>query len=165
LPDCAPHKVTQNNPLQGDEDDALSHPLDEAFDNWPPADTERFVAMSGCDNDWLKSCIIAASTLIWSVHEMYPAQLDTVYHLLHLMRPKCLAVIQQTGAVGVKHIDKLFDANKQVYYNLLEQCCGLCTTNDCKQQRRRTTTATNDNNNKQLQQITTMTNNNNDKQQ
>ena len=33
MPDCAPHKVTQDNPLQGDEDDALSHPPDEAFDD------------------------------------------------------------------------------------------------------------------------------------
>ncbi len=75
-PDCVPHEITQDNPLQGDEDDALSHPPDEAFDDWSPADTERFVAMSGCDDDRLKSCIIAASALVWSVHKMYPAQLD-----------------------------------------------------------------------------------------
>ena len=59
--------------------------------------------MSRCDDDWLKSCIIAASTSVWSVHEMYPAQLDAVYHLLHPMCPNHLAVIQRTGA-GKTHI-------------------------------------------------------------
>ena len=63
-PDCAPHEVIQDNPLQGDEDDALSHPPDEGFDDWSPADTKRFAAMSGCDDDRLKSCIIAASTSV-----------------------------------------------------------------------------------------------------
>ena len=124
--------------------------------------------MSGCDDDRLKSCIIAASASVWSVHEMYPAQLDAVYHLLHPMRPNHLAVIQRTGAgkthilrtlgviergiilifiplltlsadvmskftcanqnfgaVTVQHLDELFDANKQVYYDLLERCHGL----------------------------------------
>ena len=94
MPDCAPHEVTQDNPLQGCEDDALSHLLDKGFDNWSPADTERFVAMSGCDNDRLKSCIIAASASVWIVHEMYPAQLDAVYRLLHPVRPNHLADIQ-----------------------------------------------------------------------
>jgi superfamily II DNA helicase RecQ len=32
---------------------------------------------------------------------------------------------QNFGAVTVQHLDELFDANKQVYYNLLEQCHGL----------------------------------------
>ena len=125
--------------------------------------------MSRCDDDRLKSCIIAASALVWSVHEMYPAQLDAVYRLLHPVRPNHLAVIQGTGAgkthilrtlgviergiilifiplltlsadvmskftcanqkfgtVAVQHLDELFDANKQVYYHLLEQCHGLC---------------------------------------
>ncbi len=50
LPNCVPHEITQDNPLQGDENEALSHPPDEAFDDWSPADTERFVAMSGCDD-------------------------------------------------------------------------------------------------------------------
>jgi hypothetical protein len=102
-PDCAPHEVTQDNPLQGYEDDALSHPPDEGFDDWSPADTELFVAMAGCNDNWLKSCIIAASALVWSVHEMNPAQLDAVYPLLHPVRPNHLAVIQRTGA-GKTHI-------------------------------------------------------------
>jgi hypothetical protein len=59
--------------------------------------------MSGCDDDRLKSCIIAASASVWNVHEMYPAQLDAVYRLLHPLRPNHLAVIQQTGA-GKTHI-------------------------------------------------------------
>jgi superfamily II DNA helicase RecQ len=32
---------------------------------------------------------------------------------------------QKFGAVAVQHLDELFDANKQVYYDLLEQCRGL----------------------------------------
>ena len=32
---------------------------------------------------------------------------------------------QQFGAVAVQHLDELFDANKQVYYDLLERCRGL----------------------------------------
>jgi hypothetical protein len=59
--------------------------------------------MYGCDDDRLKSCIIAASASVWSVHEMYPAQLDAVYRLLHPVRPNHLAVIQGTGA-GKTHI-------------------------------------------------------------
>ena len=168
-PDCAPQDVAQDNPLQGYEDDALSHPPDEGFDDWSPADTKQFVTMSRCDDDQLKSCIIAASAPVWSVHEMYHAQLVAVYRLLHPLRPNHLAVIQRTGAgkthilrtlgvidrgiilifislltlstdvmskftctnqqfsaVAVQHLDELFDANKQVYYELLEQCSGLC---------------------------------------
>ena len=81
----------------------MSNPPDKGFDDWSPADTARIVAMSGCDNDQLKSCIIAASALVWSVHEMYPAQLDAVYCLLHPVCPNHFAVIQQTGA-GKTHI-------------------------------------------------------------
>ena len=33
---------------------------------------------------------------------------------------------EQFGAVAVQHLDELFDANKQVYYDLLERCRGLC---------------------------------------
>ncbi len=32
---------------------------------------------------------------------------------------------QNFGAVAIQHLDKLLDANKRVYYDLLEQCCGL----------------------------------------
>ena len=168
-PNCAPREVTQDNPLQGYEDDAFSHPLDEGLDDLSPADTERFVAMAGCNGDRLKSCIITASVSVWSVPEMYPTQLDSVYRLLHPVRPNRLAVIQRTGAgkthilqtlgvieqgiilifiplltlstdvmskftcanqqfgaVAVQHLGESFDANKQVYYDLLERCRGLC---------------------------------------
>jgi hypothetical protein len=54
-----------------------------------------------CDDDQLKQCIIAASTSVWGVPEMFPAQLDTVYHLLHPTCPNHLAVIQRTGAVKI----------------------------------------------------------------
>jgi superfamily II DNA helicase RecQ len=33
---------------------------------------------------------------------------------------------QKFSAVAVQHLDELFDANKQVYYHLLERCHGLC---------------------------------------
>jgi superfamily II DNA helicase RecQ len=32
---------------------------------------------------------------------------------------------QNFGAVAVQHLDELFDANKRVYYDLLERFCGL----------------------------------------
>ena len=32
---------------------------------------------------------------------------------------------QNFGAVAVQHLGELFDANKRLYYNLLERCCGL----------------------------------------
>ena len=85
----------------------MSNPPDKGFDDWSPADTARIVTMSGCDDDRLKSCIIAASALVWSVHEMYPAQLETVYRLLHPVHPNHLAMIQQTGA-GKTHILRTF---------------------------------------------------------
>ena len=95
-PDYAPHKVTQDSPFEGHDNDPISHPPDEGFGDWFPADTARIVGMSRCEDDRLKSCIIAASASapVWSVHEMYPAQLDAVYCLLHPVRPNHLAVIQ-----------------------------------------------------------------------
>ena len=86
-PDYAPHEVTQDSPFKGHDNNPNSQPPDEGFDDWFPADTARIVAMSRCDDDRLKSCIIAASASVWSVHEMYPAQLDTVYLLLYPVRP------------------------------------------------------------------------------
>jgi superfamily II DNA helicase RecQ len=99
---------------------------------------------------------------------MFPAQLDTVYRLLHPVHPDHLAVIQRTGAgkthilrtlsvmergivlifipllmlsadvmskfkcadqrfgaVAIQHLDELYDTNRQVYNELLEQCRGL----------------------------------------
>jgi hypothetical protein len=32
---------------------------------------------------------------------------------------------QHFGAVIIQHLDKLYDANKQAYRNLLEQCQGF----------------------------------------
>jgi hypothetical protein len=51
----------------------------------------------------LKACIIAASASVWGVQDIFPAQLNAVYHLLHPTRLNHLAVIQQTGA-GKTHI-------------------------------------------------------------
>ena len=97
-PDYAPREVTQDFPFEGHDNNPISHPPDEGFDDWSPADTSRIVAMSGCDDERLKSCIIAASASIWGVNEMYPAQLDTVCHLIHPLRPNHLAVSKPVPA-------------------------------------------------------------------
>jgi hypothetical protein len=78
-------------------------PPDVGFDDWTAADTERIVAMSGCSDDRLRACIVAASSSVWGVREMYPTQIDAVYRLLHPLRTNYLAVIQRTGA-GKTHI-------------------------------------------------------------
>ena len=124
--------------------------------------------MTRCDDDPLKLCIVAASALVWSVKDIFPAQLNAVYCLLHPVLPDHLAVIQRTdagkmhiirtlgmmehgivlifiplltlfadvmsefkcadqryGAITIQHLDKLYDANRQVYKELLERCHGL----------------------------------------
>ncbi len=78
-------------------------PPDVGFDDWTVADTERIVAMSGCSDDQLRACIVAASSLDCGVQEMYTTQIDSVFCLLHPVRSNNLAVIQQTGA-GKTHI-------------------------------------------------------------
>jgi len=101
-----PHEVTQDIPLQGDDNDPLSHLPDGGFDNWSTTDTARIVAMTWCDNNRLKSCIVAASASVWGVEDIFPAQLDAVYRLLHPVLPNHLAVIQQTGT-GKMHITRM----------------------------------------------------------
>ena len=54
--------------------------------------------MTWCDNDQLKSCIVATSALVWGVECIFPAQLDAVYHLLHPVLPNHLAIIRRTDA-------------------------------------------------------------------
>ncbi len=103
LPDCAPHEVTQDSPIQGDDNDPLSHLPDNGYDDSSPTDTARIVAMSRCDDDCLKVCTIATSASVWGIQDIFPAQLDAVYRLLHPMHPNHLAVIQRTGA-GKRHI-------------------------------------------------------------
>jgi hypothetical protein len=78
-------------------------PPDVGFDDWTAADTEKIVAVSGCSDNWLRACIIAASFSVWGVREMYPMQIDAIYRLLHPLRTNYLAVIQCTGA-GKTHI-------------------------------------------------------------
>ena len=105
-PDYAPHDVTQDTPLQGDDNNPLSDLLDGGFDDWSTTDTARIVAMTWCDNNRLKSCIVAASASVWGVEDIFPAQLDAVYRLLHPVLPNHLAVIQQTGT-GKMHITRM----------------------------------------------------------
>jgi hypothetical protein len=69
-------------------------------------------AAVACDDDCLKACIIAPSKSVWGVGDMFPAQLDAVYRLLHPMRPNHLTVIQQTGA-GKTHILRTLGVIKQ----------------------------------------------------
>lgn len=76
---------------------------DAVFDDWTASDTARIVGMTGCCDDRLRACIIAASSLVWGVDEMYPTQIDAVFRLLHPVHPNQLALIQRTGA-GKTHI-------------------------------------------------------------
>jgi len=39
--------------------------------------------------------------------------------------PKFMCANQNFRAVAEQHLNELFDANKRVYYNFLERCCGL----------------------------------------
>jgi hypothetical protein len=47
--------------------------------------------------------IVATSVSIWGIQDIFPAQLDAVYRLLHPTCPNHLAVIQQMSA-GMTHI-------------------------------------------------------------
>jgi hypothetical protein len=59
---------------------------------------EATVEISQCNGDHLKVCILAASTSVWGVQDIFPSQLDVMFCLLHPTLPNHLAVIQQTGA-------------------------------------------------------------------
>jgi hypothetical protein len=73
----------------------------------PPSLPTRLMVIgclwSMCNNNHLKACIIAASESVWGIPDMFPAQLDDIFCLLHPMHPNHLAAIQQTGA-GKTHI-------------------------------------------------------------
>jgi hypothetical protein len=171
-PNIVPHEVTQDSPFVGSNIDPLPVLPELSFNDWMANETAAAVAMSGCNKDRLKVCIVAASASNWGIWEMFLAQLDAVYSLLHPMHPNHLTVIQQTGAgkthilqtlsvikrgivlifiplltlsanvmskftcpdqcfgtVTNQHLDKLYDANKQVYKDLLQRCRGLlCST-------------------------------------
>jgi len=81
-PDCASHEVTQDSlPLQGDDNDPLSYLPDDGFDDWSTADTARIVAMTGCIDNRLKSCIVAASALdAWRDGARHRSHLHTAAH-------------------------------------------------------------------------------------
>ena len=74
-----------------------------------------------CSDDRLKRCIIAASTSVWGIPEMFPAQLDTVYCLLHPARPNHLAVIQRTRA-GKTHILRTLGVIERGIVLILSPC-------------------------------------------
>ena len=98
LPNIVPPGVTNakiniaNKPLSSPV------PPDVGFDNWTATDTDHIVAMSGCSDDRLRACIVAASSSVWGVQEMYPTQIESVFRLLHPVCPNNLAVLQQIGA-------------------------------------------------------------------
>jgi superfamily II DNA helicase RecQ len=168
LPDIIPCKVTQDSPFDGSNIDPLLVLPDSSFNDWAADDTAAAIAMLGCNDNHLKACTVAASASIWGVREMFPAQLNAVYRLLHPMRPNHLMDIQQMGAgkthiqqtlgvikrgivlifiplltlsadvmskftctdqhfgaVTIQHLDKLYNANKQVYKDLLQRSQGL----------------------------------------
>ena len=102
-PSIVPPSVTNAKINIANKPPSSPVPPEFGFDNWTVADTERIVAMSGCSDDRLRVCIVAASSSVWGVKEMYPAQIDSVFRLLHPVRPNNLAVIQRTGA-GKMHI-------------------------------------------------------------
>jgi hypothetical protein len=97
LPDIGPHEVTQDSPFDGSNINPLPILPDLSFHDWTANDTAAAIAMSRCDDDRLKACIVTFSVSVWGVWEMFLAQLDAVYCLLHPMNPNHLAVIQQTG--------------------------------------------------------------------
>jgi superfamily II DNA helicase RecQ len=99
-----PHHVSRDPPFDGDN----NHPPPivpnaSIGDQTTAATTAGTATAGGCNDDRLKACIVAASTSIWGVPDMFPAQLDAVFCLLHPMKPNHLAVIKQTGA-GKTHI-------------------------------------------------------------
>ncbi len=60
--------------------------------------TEATVAISECHHNHLKACIIAMSTSVWGIQDIFPPQLNAVYPLLHPQRPNHLVAIHQNGA-------------------------------------------------------------------
>jgi hypothetical protein len=168
LPNLVPHEVTQDSPFNGSNIDSLPVLPDLSLDDRTSNDTAAAITMLGCDNKRLKACTGAASVSVWGIREMFLAQLNTVYRLLHPMHQNHLAVIQRTGAgkthilwtlgviewgimlifipllvlsanvkskftcadqrfgaVIVQHLDKLYDANKRAYQELLGRSCTL----------------------------------------
>ena len=98
LPNIIPHEVTQDSPFNRSNINPLSGLPDSSFNDWVADDTVAAVTILGCNNDCLKACIVAASVSVWGIWEIFPAQLDAVYCLLHPMHPNHLAVIQRMGA-------------------------------------------------------------------
>ncbi len=103
LPSLVPHDISWDGSFDGIDSNPLPYVPNANFDDWTDADMDNVVALTRCDNGCLKAYIIAASTSVWGVPEMFPAQLDAVFCLLHPMKPNHLAVIEQTGA-GKTHI-------------------------------------------------------------
>jgi hypothetical protein len=94
-----PHYVSRDPPFDGDDNHPLPIVPDASIGDRTMAATMAGAATAGgCDDDRLKVCIVAASTSVWGVPDMFLAQLDAVFCLLHPMKPYHLAVIERTGA-------------------------------------------------------------------
>jgi hypothetical protein len=78
-----PHHVSRDPPFDGDNNHPLPIILDASIgDRTMAATTAGAATAGGCDDDHLKVCIVATSTSVWGVPDMFPAQLDAVFCLL-----------------------------------------------------------------------------------
>ncbi len=74
-----PQDVSQDPPFDRNNSNPLLIVPDANFGDWTDADTDEVIALTRCDDDCLEACIVAASTSVWGVPEMFPAQLDAVF--------------------------------------------------------------------------------------
>ena len=68
--------VSRDPPFNGDDNRPLPIVLDASIGDRTTAATTAGAATAGrCDDDCLKACIVATSTSVWGVPDMFPAQL------------------------------------------------------------------------------------------
>jgi hypothetical protein len=134
----APHDVAWDGSFNRINSDPLPYVLDANFGDWTDADTDEVVALTRCDNGCLKACIIATLTSVWGVPEMFPAQIDAVFCLLHPMKPNHLAVIEQTST-GKTHILRMLGVIKRgivlIFIPLLMLSDGVMSKFTCAAER------------------------------
>jgi hypothetical protein len=92
-----PHDVSRDPPFDGNNNHPIPIVPDASIGDWTDADMDKVVALTRWDDGHLMACIIAASSSVWGVLEMFPAQLDAAICLLHPMKPNHLAMKEQNG--------------------------------------------------------------------